>query len=569
MAGIHTGTVHEESGRSAQPAAAPESTIHTPQVSGAPDHLLAARIAAGANPTAALSRVSRANPFLARRSLVALQRVCGNRSLQRAFGVGIGGNEVEPEVESAIHRARGGGQALDSGVRGKMESAFGADFGGVRVHTGSESDSLNRSVNAVAFTTGQDIFFSNGSYDPTSSSGKELLTHELTHVVQQGGSPVQGKLVLNEPGDVYEKEADAAAAAVSRMPDHGLDQKPQPTSPGGKIRRKCACGGSGPGECAECAAKRKAKREPEPARTAAIAGNDGEMHPLTRALIEDRFAGRVERAVVHSRDESGTRTATLAMGGPPARQASAGKHGEEAASDQGGMQLTADVRIERPVYPATRMATLTDQGEVSADDADQDSVVRLGQSDDDLDGGTTDGGTMDGGTTDGGSTDGGTTDSGTTTDGGDVTRQASAGTCAFTVTYANVRNTGCGAGRCGAQIVYDITGACGTGTGCPNIDGLRLTESVTTDNGCGPGTVQTGAGCPISSTPPFLPTCGRISNCTDTYGLCGPPAYFPAAGCTENYTQKLFIGGTLAETHTITFKITRTGGGCSGTVTRS
>jgi hypothetical protein len=72
-----------------------------------------------------------------------------------------------------------------------MEGAFGADFSGVRVHTDSKSDSLNRSVQAKAFTTGSDIFFRSGTYQPASSGGQELLAHELTHVVQQGGASVQ------------------------------------------------------------------------------------------------------------------------------------------------------------------------------------------------------------------------------------------------------------------------------------------------------------------------------------------------------------------------------------------
>jgi hypothetical protein len=98
-----------------------------------------------------------------------------------------GEQEVAPEVESAIERKRGSGQALDKATQAEMSGSFGADFAGVRVHTDSTADALNKGINAVAFTTGQDIFFSEGSYQPQSSTGKELLAHELTHVAQQGG----------------------------------------------------------------------------------------------------------------------------------------------------------------------------------------------------------------------------------------------------------------------------------------------------------------------------------------------------------------------------------------------
>jgi hypothetical protein len=137
-------------------------------------------------------------------------------------------------------------------------------------------------------------------------------------------------------------------------------------------------------------------------------------------------------------------------------------------------------------------------------------------------------------------------------------------TCAYAITYANQSTPGCAAGQCGAQIQFDVTRVTASGTGCPaTLDGLRVTERVTTDNGCGPGSVETGRGCPIGAG-------GAVAaGCTDTYGMCGPAAAFPAAGCTERYTQQLFVGGVLAETRTITFVITKSAAGCGGTVTRT
>lgn len=93
--------------------------------------------------------------------------------------------DVTPELESRIGVLRGGGQALDSGVRAQMEPAFGCDFSGIRVHTDAQADALNRVLNARAFATGRDVFFQQGTYNPGSSSGRELLAHELVHIVQQ------------------------------------------------------------------------------------------------------------------------------------------------------------------------------------------------------------------------------------------------------------------------------------------------------------------------------------------------------------------------------------------------
>ncbi|MEO1378146.1 MAG: DUF4157 domain-containing protein, partial [Cyanobacteria bacterium J06635_10] len=101
---------------------------------------------------------------------------------------GAGGGTVNRDVEQNIQQARGGGQGLADNVRQPMEQAFGADFSGVKVHTGGQADVLNRSLNSRAFATGQDIFFKQGEYNPGSRGGQELLAHELTHVVQQTGT---------------------------------------------------------------------------------------------------------------------------------------------------------------------------------------------------------------------------------------------------------------------------------------------------------------------------------------------------------------------------------------------
>ncbi len=94
------------------------------------------------------------------------------------------GHTVHPAISERVDAAKGGGQPLSSDVRNPMEQAFDADFGSVRVHTDSQSDEMNQSLQSHAFTTGQDIFFQNGKYDPKSQPGQELLAHELAHTMQ-------------------------------------------------------------------------------------------------------------------------------------------------------------------------------------------------------------------------------------------------------------------------------------------------------------------------------------------------------------------------------------------------
>ncbi|WP_008309404.1 DUF4157 domain-containing protein [Leptolyngbya sp. PCC 6406] len=124
------------------------------------------------------------------RAAIEEEELLQGKSLQRQ-----GGQEAmtaPADVEQRIEQSRGQGQTLPSDIQGKMESAFGADFSGVRVHANSaESHQLNEAVGARAFTTGQDIFFRQGAYSPSDRGGQELLAHELTHVVQQNGATVQ------------------------------------------------------------------------------------------------------------------------------------------------------------------------------------------------------------------------------------------------------------------------------------------------------------------------------------------------------------------------------------------
>ena|GEM_PF-1101107 len=102
---------------------------------------------------------------------------------------------ASPSLESQLSQSQGGGTPLPTAARQEMEAGFGSDFSSVRVHTDSQAVQLSRQLGAQAFTKGNDLYFNSGRYNPTSSEGKRLLAHELTHTIQQGKSPtVQRKL---------------------------------------------------------------------------------------------------------------------------------------------------------------------------------------------------------------------------------------------------------------------------------------------------------------------------------------------------------------------------------------
>ena len=90
-----------------------------------------------------------------------------------------------PGFEARVDALRGSGRSLPAGLRAFFEPRFGHDFGGVRVHTGAAASAAADAVRARAFTVGSDVVFGNGEWSPETDSGKRLIAHELTHVVQQ------------------------------------------------------------------------------------------------------------------------------------------------------------------------------------------------------------------------------------------------------------------------------------------------------------------------------------------------------------------------------------------------
>ncbi len=116
--------------------------------------------------------------------------------LRMKSGTTQGPQPAAAKVEASIATARGGGQPLDESLQRSMGEAMGADFKDVRVHTDGRADTLNRSLNARAFATGKDLFFKRGEYQTGNQRGKELIAHELAHVVQQENQIIRRKISI-------------------------------------------------------------------------------------------------------------------------------------------------------------------------------------------------------------------------------------------------------------------------------------------------------------------------------------------------------------------------------------
>jgi hypothetical protein len=193
---------------------------------------------AGTQPDLVAAALTAVDSSIRSRAINRLQRQRGNSYVQRVVEdvqnlrgtpnrlVGLS----QPEMVAEVQQRKDIGSELPDNAREKMESHFGADLSGVRVHTGSEADALNRELNAQAFTVGNDIFMAEGKYNPGTAEGQGLLAHELTHVgqqtgfgsagIQREGAPEEEELQRQEKPEEEEEKLQRQA-----KPDEDEEQK--------------------------------------------------------------------------------------------------------------------------------------------------------------------------------------------------------------------------------------------------------------------------------------------------------------------------------------------------------
>ncbi len=159
----------------------------------------------------------------------------------KSAGADMAGEEAPGTVDETL---RSPGTPLDADTRGFFEPRFGADFGDVRVHTDAKAQESARSVGALAYTVGPHLVFGADRYAPGSNEGRQLLAHELTHVVQQGaGSELDDAVAQRQPDAAQpnatapapnqdqQNPAKGAPAVIQGEPISGNDgQAPQPSA---------------------------------------------------------------------------------------------------------------------------------------------------------------------------------------------------------------------------------------------------------------------------------------------------------------------------------------------------
>jgi hypothetical protein len=122
--------------------------------------------------------------------------------------------EVPPIIYEVLNSP---GQQLNPDTRALMEPYFGHDFSQVRVHTDQRASESARAVNALAYTVGRNVVFEEGQYSPHSSTGREIIAHELTHVIQQQFySLTPNKFQIEGANSTIEHEANQSSQMLGK-----------------------------------------------------------------------------------------------------------------------------------------------------------------------------------------------------------------------------------------------------------------------------------------------------------------------------------------------------------------
>lgn len=253
--------------------------------------------------------------------------------LQRAAVKPAPVQQAPPIVQEVLASS---GQSLDTTTRTFMESRFRHDFSQVRVHANAQAAESARAVSARAYTVGNDVVFADNQYAANTSAGYRLLAHELTHVVQQSGvgngGQLQGKLMINQPGDAFEQEADAAAGRV--MAGAHASQAFTPSRPA--IQRETPGG-----EAEKKPPEKKEAGEVVAEGLKTVAEQAADNNPQVKKVIIEPIKEKLKGE--WSRLGTGEKAATIGLGA-----ATLGMAGGAMLSDPGGRKQLEGVNLAAP-----------------------------------------------------------------------------------------------------------------------------------------------------------------------------------------------------------------------------
>lgn len=386
------------------------------------------------------------------------------------------------------------------------------------VHTDARAAESAQAVNARAFTVGNDLVFGTSEYAPRSKPGRWLLAHELTHTIQQtGGQRATMPGIQRASGNRATGELTAQRPPVG--PDFQISGIPI-VSPS----IQCKATISTPGDRYEREADDVADRVMKMTELGLI-GSASSAIQRTCAKCEENTANLPPDPATHSTHDSSQEP--LVSGDAVLGTALIGGGGTDELHKQLVDDYTKDTGVENQPglqYTKDYADWLQQQGGKNPPPGGKNPPPAP---------------------------------------------------CQISVQYANPKQLDCDTiwkmnkgtdppePLCGGGLVYDIVSVSASGSGCPNLTGLKVSEMVTGDQGCTP---------PGFVWPPPKPCLigpgGKLTGCTDSYTLCGPTRNLQGNGCTEVLQQDVLVGGKVAEKHEITFDLKKTPAGCKGKVTR-
>ena len=157
----------------------------------------------------------KANPYI--EGMLFLQKTAGNQAVRRIIQSGLLNNKDPDPAELILKASSDPWHNLDDSVRNLMEQASGVDLGNVKVHSGPASNAAAQSIGAKAYTTGSNIYLGADASVGNGQEKRRTLAHEAVHTIQQGGngSVMQPKMLVSQPGDRAEIEADRIAESIT------------------------------------------------------------------------------------------------------------------------------------------------------------------------------------------------------------------------------------------------------------------------------------------------------------------------------------------------------------------
>lgn len=237
------------------------------------------------------------------------------------------------------------GQPLDAETRSFMEPRFGHDFSQVRIHADAKAGESASAVDALAYTVRNDIVFGAHQHTPNSSVGRELLAHELAHVIQQKNAGAGAPTRVSQPSDSGEADAEhLSRSALSGERDSGQPAElPSPVLSRRVIPRSVHCTGGSDG----------APADPVTALTAIVDGAENMARTAANLL---RLDAVMTRFGVRPTDSDFDQDFVGRFGEPPA------VNGGFMNRFTGAVRPTLDVAvIEEMVLTAGRYETIANQ----------------------------------------------------------------------------------------------------------------------------------------------------------------------------------------------------------------